>query len=451
MAQLKIGIAQVDYTPRIGLPLMGNFRDDYAARGLHDPLCSRAIVFENKAGEKAALVTVDICMLDRNNVAVMRENIYRQADIPSERVLIAATHTHSGPSITPFGNLPVSPKEDIEKLLMKAAGAVVAADKNKKASALRIGYADENRLSYVRRLLCKDGKTHMNWEKLDPKFVIRPLGTPDPQVVAMAVQDGKKHRAVVVNFGLHPAILAGDNWLYSADYPGYMAEALRRVYGKDLTALFFNGCCGNVNHIDYADSLQGRGYQMTQRVGYLLAAAVQEALESAVDIKGDKIAVKSERLKVKRLKISEKQKKWSDSVLKETQGKKIKGQVDGLPDVFYATVYQKMHQLQNNDDYIEIMAMRVGDLGMVGLPGEIFCEFGLEIKKHSPAKHTMVIELANDAIGYIPGRTAFKQGGYESSIGSTKYEPATGEKIVAAAVRQLSKLFYRRHFMKGEK
>lgn len=441
MSQLKIGIAQVDYTPPIGLPLMGNFRDDYAARGVHDPLYSHAIVVENKTGEKVALVSMDICMVDRANVAVMRGQICRATGIPPERVLIAATHTHSGPALEQSGPRPKSSDTDIAKLLKKAASSVGLACKNMEAAQLCIGYTSENRISFNRRLACKDGRTHMNWEKLDPNFVIKPWGGVDPQVIAMTVCQKKVMKAVVVNFGLHPAILAGDNWLYSSDYPGYLYEALRKMSGKDICPLFFNGCAGNVNHIDYSDILQGRGYQMTQRVGYMLAAAVQEALARSVAIRGDTIAVSNERLTVKRLKISEKQRKWSEDVLKSAKGKKIKGQVDGLPDVHYAVVYQNMYRKQHENDRIEIMAIRIGDLGIVGLPGEIFYEFGLEIKKRSPARHTMVIELANDTIGYIPTFPSFKQGGYEPSVGSTNYEPGTGEQMAKSAIRQLNSLF----------
>lgn len=441
MRKLKIGIAQVDYTPRTGLPLQGNFRDDYAARGVHDPLFSKAIVIENRSGEKVALVSLDICMVDRDNAAFMREQIYRATGIPPERILIAATHTHSGPALKQSGFHPKSLDADVAKLLKKAASSVGAADRNMKSSELRVGYAEESRISFTRRLACKDGRTHMNWEKLDPDFVVKALGEIDPQVIALAVHQGGNPRAVAVNFGLHPAILAGDNWLYSADYPGYLSEALRKISGGNLNALFFNGCCGNVNHIDYSDPLQGRGYQMTQRVGYMLAAAVQEALAKSVAIKGDTISVSSERLTVKRLKISEKQRKWSEEVLKNAKGKQIKGQVDGLPDVYYANLYQEMYRKQHEDDRIEIMAIRIGDLGMAGLPGESFYEFGLEIKKRSPAKHTMVIELVNDSVGYIPTKTSFRQGGYEPSIGSTMYQPGTGEAMARQAIRQLNELF----------
>ena len=52
MENIKVGIAAVDYTPEIGLPLMGNFRDDYASRGMHGPLYARAMVFSSSAATK---------------------------------------------------------------------------------------------------------------------------------------------------------------------------------------------------------------------------------------------------------------------------------------------------------------------------------------------------------------------------------------------------------------
>ena len=100
-----------------------------------------------------------------------------------------------------------------------------------------------------------------------------------------------------------------------------------------------------------------------------------------------------------------------------------------------------MYEKQADHDKVEVMAIRIGDVAIVGLPGELFCEFGMEIKKCSPAKHTIVIELANDAIGYIPTEEAFEQGGYEPTPGTTMYLKGSGENITASAIAQLNKLF----------
>ena len=100
-----------------------------------------------------------------------------------------------------------------------------------------------------------------------------------------------------------------------------------------------------------------------------------------------------------------------------------------------------MYEKQHADDQVEVMVIRIGDLGIVGLPGEVFCEFGKEIKDKSPAKHTIVIELANDAIGYLPTADAFEQGGYETTPGATRYEKDAGQRLVTSALGQLNKLF----------
>jgi len=98
---MQVGIACLDFTPRIGLPLMGNFRDDYLARGTRDPLCAKAMVFSDGRGPKAALLVLDVCMLDRQNVALLRRAVAQQSSVPAERILVCATHTHSAPAPCP--------------------------------------------------------------------------------------------------------------------------------------------------------------------------------------------------------------------------------------------------------------------------------------------------------------------------------------------------------------
>jgi neutral ceramidase len=441
MSELKVGIAKVDYTPQLGLPLMGNYRDDYAARGVHDPLYAKAAVFANSSGKKMALLSIDICMFDRNNVAMMRQFISSKCDIAAENIFIAATHTHSAPAPVSLGSLPKADDAAVEAFLKKAATAVLLANEDLRVAKLAVGRNTEARLAFSRRLRCKDGKTHMNWEGLDPDFVIEPLGLVDPQLITLSIEQNSKLKAAIVNFGLHPAILAGDNWLYSADYPGYLAEAMSKIYDDRLTTLFFNGCCGNVNHLDYRDKVQGRGYQMTQRVGYMLAAAAAQAIKGQTKVKGDKIAVSKEMVPLKRFAITDQQYKWSQDVMEKARKNPAPGQVDGLPDEYYAKTWLQMYEKQNIDYQAEVMVVRIGDVGIIGMPGETFSAFGMDIKKRSPARHTIVIELANDAIGYIPTAESFEQGGYESTPGATMYAKGAGEKLVASALNQLEKLF----------
>ena len=406
MWKMRVGVAAVDITPDPGLPLMGNFRDDYAARGVHDPLWARAILFADDHGTKAGLLAVDICMLDRQNVAFIREAIGTACDVPPENVLIHATHTHSAPATSGRLGLEaeIAPHTDaIDTLLRKAASAIVAANSQLTEADVEIAHATEDRVSFNRRLRLRNGMTQMNWEALQPDFdptqVVGAWGSVDPEMVCLNVRHGRRLAASLVHFGLHPAILAGDNWLYSADYPGYLRDALSQSLDDNPTCLFFNGCCGNVNHVDYHDPNQGRGYEMAQHVGCQLAFKAQEALADAKPLAADCLRVVSEQVKLERLKIRPAEQEWCKQVLNEARECPPQGQVDGLPDAYFANLRLEMARVQDQPDHAEVMTIRIGDAAIVGLPGEVFCQLGMEIKRRSPARHTLVGGLCNDAIG----------------------------------------------------
>ena len=79
----------------------------------------------------------------------------------------------------------------------------------------------------------------------------------------------------------------------------------------------------------------------------------------------------------------------------------------------------------------------VGDTAWAFLPGEIFSEFGLDIKARSPWPRTHVITLSNgDLPGYCVTREALVEGGYEP--GNSILDPASGDVLTDAAVDLLT-------------
>jgi hypothetical protein len=74
----------------------------------------------------------------------------------------------------------------------------------------------------------------------------------------------------------------------------------------------------------------------------------------------------------------------------------------------------------------------------VSLPGEIFVELGLAIKKASPFRYTFIAELANGSVGYIPNREAYAQGAYE--VVSSRCAEGSGELLVQSAIHLLKEL-----------
>ncbi len=460
MTQLCIGCATVEITPAAGLPLMGNFRDNYAARGTHDALHARAIVFAGPHDEKTALLAIDICMLDRRNTAFIRSIIGAQCDILPHNVLVHATHTHSAPAASGslgMADLIAPHTEAIETMLRKAASAMVKANQSLGEATLEVGCAREEQVSFNRRLRRHDGTTQMNWEALqqgfDPAQIDRAWGPTDPEMICLVARRTSGPMAVLVHFALHPAILAGDNWCYSADYPGHLLATLLPVTlssAEHATAngmahgLFLNGCCGNVNHVDYRNTSQERGFAMVQHVGSVLADCADHAVAKSKTISATPLLVSREMVQLDRLPISEQERERCLRILEQSRHNPPQGQVDGLPDAYFAKLQLDMYLRQGQPDFVEVMALRLGDVAIVGLPGEAFCELGLEIKRRSPATHTLIAGLCNDAIGYLPTEEAFSQGGYEPMVGSTFYQPGSAERLVESAVAQLRQLFRER-------
>ena len=88
---------------------------------------------------------------------------------------------------------------------------------------------------------------------------------------------------------------------------------------------------------------------------------------------------------------------------------------------------------------MEVQVLRLdADTAVVCLPGEIFVELGLAIKRASPFKRTLVITVCNDRPSYVPTRKAFGEGSYE--VTTARVKPGAGEMLVDAAVKLLRQL-----------
>jgi neutral ceramidase len=74
------------------------------------------------------------------------------------------------------------------------------------------------------------------------------------------------------------------------------------------------------------------------------------------------------------------------------------------------------------------------------VPGELFVELGMAIKRGAPAVQTLIGTYTNDDLGYIPSRPEYERGGYEISEAYKYYgypaalAPEAGEWIVQAAL-----------------
>ena len=449
-AALQVGAASVEITPPVGTALAGNFRDDYASRGVHMPLKARALVV-GRDDAAVAIIVADLLTVPDVLVRRVRQGVERQCGLRPERVMVAATHTHSGPAVEAVAG-PDESAAVIEHVLPGMVESCVKAFRSRRPMRLWSGSARGEGLFFNRRLLLKDGRTVMNWTFPPADSIDRPLGPVDDQIGVLLAGDDRDRPAVVVaNAALHAAVLAGDNRLLGADWPGCFCRAVEQAFGPGTQAMFLQGAEGNVNHIDASDRLQGRGFKEAERIGAAVALAAASARFDAGPVaglarqslgEGGPVAWSSEVVDLPPRRITPEEQARAASAVSASAGAGTpRGQVDGIPDLLFA---QDQLELANRTQpYVaEVQVLRIGDAAVVGLPGEFFVEFGLQIKAASPARTTLIVGLANGSIGYVPMPEAFDQGGYEPTPWRySKLAPDAGAICVASAVKQLKAVF----------
>jgi len=88
---------------------------------------------------------------------------------------------------------------------------------------------------------------------------------------------------------------------------------------------------------------------------------------------------------------------------------------------------------------VELQSIRVDDAALTSFPGEVFVELGLEVKRRSPFRKTLVVGLANGrSAGYLPTRETYYEGDYE--VVAAKYSEEAGEVLVEETLEQLERL-----------
>ncbi|MEO0070252.1 MAG: hypothetical protein ABIK18_05625, partial [candidate division WOR-3 bacterium] len=238
----------------------------------------------------------------------------------------------------------------------------------------------------------------------------------------------------IVNFSCHCTVLGGE--LYSADYPFYLRETIKKVMGKEKTVVFLNGACGDVTQVDnLSDRPDEFGEWWARRVGQTIAAEVLKVLAQQTYENEALLGAAAETVMFPLRDLPQSH----EEALKE---KPTLGLGSG-PEEVWARELELLREEKRRQPEApgEIQAFRIGEAAIVANPAELFCQFGLGIKAQSPFKPTFVVELANGCIGYVPTPQAFRGGGYETRTArSSKLRPEAGDRIVEVSLNLLNKL-----------
>jgi hypothetical protein len=383
-----------------------------------------------------------------------RKLVEQQTGIPGGHVMISATHSHTGPILADrkprtdaFGGNIKLAAAFRTGLPAKIADAVKQADKNRKAARVRRGVGREDGLAFNRRFHMVDGTVGWNPGKKNPK-IVRPAGPTDPSVPVVLVEtaDGKQPIACYVNFAMHLDTVGG--MYYSADYAYTLSKTLAAVKGDDMITLFTIGTAGDINHINVESAAPQKGHGEAARIGTRLAAAVLRAFDHLEPAADGPLRVSSQTVQLPLAPVTPDEARAAKEVIaKVTSGAKPRPKFLEQVRAFKAA---DVSDRLGKPWAVEVQVISLGDdLAWVSLPGEIFVQLGQAIKNGSPFKQTMIAELANGSIGYIPTKVAYPQGNYE--VVSSRCAAGSGEMLVDAALKQLRAQFGSGKYPKADK
>ena len=435
---LTAGFARVDITPLLGISISGYYVPRIAD-GVLDPLEANALAL--RLGEKAlVLISVDNCGLAQTAVYDRcRERIARDTGVDAEAVFISCTHTHTSP-YWEDGDDPAV-QEYTRWLEGRLSDAARQALDDLRPARMGCGAGCAPDVAFVRRFRMKDGGVATN-PGVDNPDIVAPIGDVDERVHVLRFAREGADDIVLVNFGNHPDVVGGCK--LSADWPGFLRRRVEKAL-DDVKCLFFNGAQGDVNHVNVHPS-QGfrndlfhdfddvdRGYGHARHIGNVVAGAVLQAFDKVcwqdvkrLDCRRMMIEVPANLPRPEDLPLARKYDELHRA------GRDAEIPFEGMALTTVVAEAERMLRLEHGPESFRmpLTAAVIGDVALVGLPGEPFTGIGRALKAAPGWAMVLPCCITNGYEGYFPMREAYDEGGYEAR--SSVYAPGVAERIIEA-------------------
>ncbi|MEU9448658.1 neutral/alkaline non-lysosomal ceramidase N-terminal domain-containing protein [Streptomyces sp. NPDC048277] len=376
--QLRVGAVKADITPRdlTGLhPMPGAFS------AVHDPLFLRVLYLGNGDTE-AVLVSLDL--IEAGDVSPLRKRVESELGIPADHVVVTATHTHNAPRIAEVspGALAHAGGPESFAYTETVYDRIVAALREARATArparfgAGTGTADVN----VNRELYTDGRWTLGHN---------PAGPSDKTVWVLKFEDlDGRPIALLVNYAVHCTVVFGTSEI-SGDLAGAACRHIEDVLGDDHggqpVALWTPGPMGDqAPRVDLGvpfgqvpdERRKARAYAAMAAQGLMVAA---EALRVAGGIDAHDASP-------------------SISAEQRTVACPVKPGRD---------LVETMRQAAADTVPLRLSLVRVGEVALAGVSGEVVTEVYRRLRAESPLARTVLVSIANDRIGYLPDDARF--------------------------------------------
>lgn len=405
-AELYAGAGKQSIVPPFPMH-MGGFGDrlDFF-EGVHDEIYARALFLDDGVTQ-IVIIGSDLMSLDEELTALTRAKIHAATGIPEQNILVSCAHNHSAPSYYQFES--DSDKDKARGFFAErfAASAIEAYGNRTPAEA---GFRAGEIVGATR-----------NRQQDNEVVVDTQLG-----VLRVEKKEGREIIAILFNFTGHPVILGSKNLLLSGEYPGAASRTVESVLGG--VAVFTQGACGDVTV-----HRSGDPFLEVERLGRLVAGEVIKTAESirpneevSLDSAFETFALDRKELQPlaeARRSLDEAQTAL-DAAKAVDAPRPILRQHENRVRLLTALERQSF-QLQKGTLELSptypgsVHVIRIGGLVLVGVPGELFVEYALEMRQRtlqSTGMNFCLVGYANGHVGYIVTPRAVETGGYEASV-----------------------------------
>ncbi|MHB0874773.1 MAG: neutral/alkaline non-lysosomal ceramidase N-terminal domain-containing protein [Anaerolineae bacterium] len=393
---MQAGYAKVDITPEPGIDLTGYLARMGPAEGVHDRLHCRALVLRD-GDTQAALIETDTLGFGLQFTREVKRLLQRETGIPAGNIMLAATHTHSGPATVVLNHCGDVAIDYLGTLPGLALEAVRAAQADLGEAKVRVDRTTVTGVALNRR---DRGNGPLD-EELTVVSFVPPSGAA---------------KAALLHYSCHAVVLGPDNLLYSADFPGAACAATEAATG--VPCMFAQGPCGDINPVIHPGS-----FDDVESTGMRIANAAAALLRGGGAGRDVSLAVEERPLSLPLAALPS-----LDSLYQfRAEQRRDPGEVEAQ----FRPVQQKVAQAMSGwaeliirsyasgctctELPVVVQRFQLGDFVLVAIPGEAFVEFGLEAKSLAAAggKQAVVVAYANGDIGYVPTVAAYAKGGYE--------------------------------------
>lgn len=469
--EFRAGAAIADITPqKWPVDMVGNFFPRPATKAW-DPLNARALVLDNSV-TKVAFVLVDSCYCGRKLFDEAKRRASKLTGIPTDHMLMAATHTHSAPRAKDRFDWKADP-DYVEHVTRGIVSALQQAHSNLLPAEIGFGVAMLPEEVFNRRWFMKSAAGTMpptpfgdtvDQVRMNPprgrKVLDRPAGPTDPEICFFALRTPEgRPIALFANYSLHYVGGVPGGGL-SSDYFGEFAKQMEMrlfpiqrdgtesniVFGQreqplrdtlpPFVGILSNGTSGDINNISFLEPRpRAKPFERIRIVASNVTDRITQMLDKVEYKKWVPLAMAQSEMTVKVRRPSKFQLEQSRKLIKEEDDKKLPHRFSRV----YAGWAIGLHEHPGTEDII-VQAVRVGDVGVCSIPCETFVEIGLRLKKDTPFKHTFTVELANGHYGYLPTPRQHRLGGYETWLGSGSLEEEASPKIEEELLRMLRSL-----------